>query len=229
MKKLKPLLLLIILLISSCSREYIKPLKVKRNFSGALWIVRHQISTPDKIDKLIYLVASDTMLLKRYRETRRHHPMENESINTSQAIEREREQFHAVSKRADHIIDTSQLLTKEFKQELAEIVLGGPLKESLIITLVSYGVKYGNPVDCDLIFDLRFTPNPYYIDEMKEMTGKDKQVIDYVLGQKATQDFLWGFVREQVEEEATAQGIVDKLKKAGDAGIFFIDSQLGQR
>ncbi|HPJ75859.1 MAG TPA: RNase adapter RapZ [Clostridia bacterium] len=140
--------------------------------------------------KLIYLVASDVMLLKRYRETRRHHPMENDSLNTQQAIQMEREEFGEISKRADHVIDTSQLLTKEFKQELAEIVLGGPLKETLIITLVSYGVKYGNPVDCDLIFDLRFTPNPYYIDEMKEMTGKEKPVIEYVLGQKATQDFL---------------------------------------
>jgi len=140
--------------------------------------------------KLIYLVASDVMLLKRYRETRRHHPMENDSLNTQQAIQMEREEFGEISKRADHIIDTSQLLTKEFKQELAEIVLGGPLRESLIITLVSYGVKYGNPVDCDLIFDLRFTPNPYYVDEMKEMTGKEKPVIEYVLGQTATQEFL---------------------------------------
>ena len=140
--------------------------------------------------KLIYLVASDVMLLKRYRESRRHHPMEDETTGITEAIEKEREQFHDISRRADHIIDTSQLLAKEFKRELAEIVLGGPLQESLIITLASFGVKYGNPVDCDLIFDLRFTPNPYYTEDMREMTGKDQKVIDYVLGQKATQDFL---------------------------------------
>ncbi|MFA7673446.1 MAG: RNase adapter RapZ [Clostridia bacterium] len=148
--------------------------------------------------KLIYLVANETMLLKRYRETRRHHPMESELLDTRQAIEQEREQFHAISLRADHIIDTSQLLTKEFKQELAEIVLGGPLQEAIIITLVSYGVKYGNPVDCDMLFDLRFTPNPFYIESMKEMTGKDKPVIDFVLGQKASQDFL-KMVTEMIE------------------------------
>jgi len=139
---------------------------------------------------MIYLVASDSMLIKRYRETRRQHPMENESINTWQAIQKEREDFHAISKRADFVIDTSQLLTKEFKKELASIVLGGPLKESLVITLVSFGVKYGNPVDTDLMFDLRFTPNPYYIEGMRELTGKDDKVKDYVLGQEATKEFI---------------------------------------
>lgn len=139
--------------------------------------------------KILYLDSSDEVLVKRYKETRRMHPLAKDD-RVDKGIERERKQLDFLKKRADYIIDTSQLLTREFKQELEKIFIQGSNYNNLFVTVLSFGFKYGIPSDADLVFDVRFLPNPYYVSELKQMTGNDKAIQDYVMGFKAARDFL---------------------------------------
>ena len=139
--------------------------------------------------KILYLDSSDEVLVKRYKETRRMHPLAKDD-RVDKGIAREREQLDFLKKRADYIIDTSQLLTREFKQELEKIFIEGSNYNNLFVTVLSFGFKYGIPADADLVFDVRFLPNPYYVSELKQMTGNDKAIQDYVMGFKAARDFL---------------------------------------
>lgn len=139
--------------------------------------------------KILYLDSSDEVLVKRYKETRRMHPLAKDD-RVDKGIERERKQLDFLKKRADYIIDTSQLLTREFKQELEKIFIEGSNYNNLFVTVLSFGFKYGIPADADLVFDVRFLPNPYYVSELKQMTGNDKAIQDYVMGFKAARDFL---------------------------------------
>lgn len=139
--------------------------------------------------KILYLDSSDEVLVKRYKETRRMHPLAKDD-RVDKGIERERQQLDFLKKRADYIIDTSQLLTREFKQELEKIFIQGNNYNNLFVTVLSFGFKYGIPADADLVFDVRFLPNPYYVSELKQMTGNDKAIQDYVMGFKAARDFL---------------------------------------
>lgn len=139
--------------------------------------------------KILYLDSSDEVLVKRYKETRRMHPLAKDD-RVDKGIERERQQLDFLKKRADYIIDTSQLLTREFKQELEKIFIQGSNYNNLFVTVLSFGFKYGIPADADLVFDVRFLPNPYYVSELKQMTGNDKAIQDYVMGFKAARDFL---------------------------------------
>lgn len=139
--------------------------------------------------KILYLDSSDEVLVKRYKETRRMHPLAKDD-RVDKGIERERKQLDFLKKRADYIIDTSQLLTREFKQELEKIFIEGSSYNNLFVTVLSFGFKYGIPADADLVFDVRFLPNPYYVSELKQMTGNDKAIQDYVMGFKAARDFL---------------------------------------
>lgn len=139
--------------------------------------------------KILYLDSSDDVLVKRYKETRRMHPLAKDD-RVDKGIARERKQLDFLKKRADYIIDTSQLLTREFKQELEKIFIQGGNYNNLFVTVLSFGFKYGIPADADLVFDVRFLPNPYYISELKWLTGNDKAIQDYVMGFKAARDFL---------------------------------------
>ena len=139
--------------------------------------------------KILYLDSSDEVLVKRYKETRRMHPLAKDD-RVDKGIAREREQLDFLKKRAAYIIDTSQLLTREFKQELEKIFIEGSNYNNLFVTVLSFGFKYGIPADADLVFDVRFLPNPYYVSELKQMTGNDKAIQDYVMGFKAARDFL---------------------------------------
>lgn len=139
--------------------------------------------------EVLFLESDDQVLIKRYKETRRIHPLSNgERIETG--IERERKKVAAIKKRSDYIMDTSQMLTRELKAELDKIFVNNQNYKNLYITIVSFGFKYGIPQDADLVFDVRFLPNPYYFDEMKSLTGNDKEVQDYVLGFEESGKFL---------------------------------------
>ena len=133
--------------------------------------------------------SSDEVLVKRYKETRRTHPLAKDD-RVDKGIARERKKLEFLKKRADYIIDTSQLLTREFKQELEKIFIQGEHYNNLFVTVLSFGFKYGIPSDADLVFDVRFLPNPYYVSELKPLTGNDKAIQDYVMGFKAARDFL---------------------------------------
>jgi len=139
--------------------------------------------------KILYLDSSDEVLVKRYKETRRTHPLAKDD-RVDKGIAQERSQMTFLKERADYIIDTSQLLTRELKRELEKIFFEGGGYHNLFVTVLSFGFKYGIPADADLVFDVRFLPNPYYIDELKTLTGNDKPIQDYVLGFSQAQEFL---------------------------------------
>ncbi|MCL2874413.1 MAG: RNase adapter RapZ [Defluviitaleaceae bacterium] len=144
----------------------------------------------DKIDnenyeyKILFLEAADDILLKRYKESRRVHPLaKNDRLTVG--IEKERKLLFDLKKRANYIIDTSYLLTREFKEKLNEIFFQKTPFENLMITLVSFGFKNGMTIEADLVFDVRFIENPFYVPDLKHLTGEDKQIIDFVMGETA--------------------------------------------
>ncbi len=139
--------------------------------------------------EILFLDASDQALIKRFKETRRNHPF-SRSMSIEQSIHKEREMLKEVKEKADYIIDTSKTLTRELKQQIGKIFLENKKFESLMITISSFGFKYGIPSDSDLVFDVRFLPNPYYIAELKEHTGNDKDVFDYVMNHEDSVEFL---------------------------------------
>ena len=142
--------------------------------------------------EILFMDCSDQVLIKRYKETRRVHPMNINDIGgrIEDGIAKEREVLAEVKKRADYVIDSSQLLTRELKKELNKIFVKNEGYNSLMVTILSFGFKNGIPSDADLVFDVRFLPNPYYIDELKHLTGNDKEVQDYVKSFPACGQFL---------------------------------------
>ncbi len=139
--------------------------------------------------EILFMDASDEVLIKRYKETRRAHPMAPEG-RVEDGIRKEREVLKNIRAKADYIIDTSNLLTRELKQELIHIFMENKEYNSLIVSVMSFGFKYGIPSDADLVFDVRFLPNPYYIDALKHQTGNDKPVQEYVESFPQTKEFM---------------------------------------
>lgn len=130
--------------------------------------------------EILFMEASDAVLLRRYKETRRLHPLSPEG-RVIEGVHKERETLAEIRQMADYIIDTSNLLTRELKVEIDNIFIHNKEYNSLIVTILSFGFKNGIPADADLVFDVRFLPNPFYIDELKHKTGNDKEVQDYVM------------------------------------------------
>ena len=138
---------------------------------------------------ILFLDASTDVLVKRYKETRRTHPLAKEG-RVDRAIEQERERLEFLKKKANYIIDTSMLLIRELKAEIDKIFLEEGEYRNFIVTVLSFGFKYGIPVDSDLVFDVRFLPNPYYIPELKNQSGNDAPVYNYVMQAPAAKEFL---------------------------------------
>lgn len=139
--------------------------------------------------EILFLDAEDSVLVRRYKETRRTHPLAGgERVDKGIALERKRVEF--LRRQADFIIDTSQLLTRELKGELEKIFVEDKDYRSLFITVLSFGFKYGIPVDSDLVFDVRFLPNPYYLAELRPKTGNDREIQEFVLKFPEAHEFL---------------------------------------
>lgn len=138
--------------------------------------------------QILFLDADDSVLVKRYKETRRMHPMAPNG-RIDEGIARERQKMAFLRKRADYIIDTTHLLTRELKQEIEHIFVNDQNFNSLMVTVLSFGFKYGIPNDADLVFDVRFLPNPYYVDELRLLTGMDDKVFHYVMDSPYAQEF----------------------------------------
>ncbi|MBQ2412651.1 MAG: RNase adapter RapZ, partial [Anaerotignum sp.] len=139
--------------------------------------------------EILFLDASDEILIKRYKETRRSHPLSrNGSIQ--EGILKERDMLRDVKTKATYIIDTSQALTRQLKEQINDIFVENKKHENLVITIQSFGFKYGIPTDSDLVFDVRFLPNPFYIQELKELTGNDEPVSSYVMQFEESRIFL---------------------------------------
>lgn len=129
--------------------------------------------------EILFLDANEPVLVKRYKETRRKHPLA-QSGRINEGIKKERDKIEFLKQRADYIIDTSNLLTRELKAELDKIFVNGEEYNNIIITVMSFGFKYGIPRDSDIVQDVRFLPNPYYDLELRPLTGNDKPVADMV-------------------------------------------------
>lgn len=141
--------------------------------------------------EILFMDANDNTLIKRYKETRRKHPLaEGRDGRLEDGIRREREVLQKIKEQADYIIDSSKLLTRELKEELERIFLGNEEFNNLIVSIMSFGFKHGIPQDADLVFDVRFLPNPFYLDELKHLTGNDKPVQDYVMQCPEAEIFL---------------------------------------
>ena len=138
---------------------------------------------------ILFLDAEDSVLVKRYKETRRSHPLSgNDRIQES--IEEERKQMEFLKEKADYVIDTSHLLTRELKEEMTRIFMENQSYKSMNVMVLSFGFKYGIPEDADLLFDVRFLPNPYYILELRPLSGNDKPIQDYVMKYEEATIFL---------------------------------------
>ncbi len=139
--------------------------------------------------EILFLDASDQVLIKRYKETRRNHPLSGGG-RVDQGIRKEREKLAFLKRQADLIIDTSKLLTRELRQELEKIFVEDQKYKNLFVTVLSFGFKYGIPSDADLVFDVRFLPNPFYVEELRARTGEEKAVQDYVAQGGTADEFL---------------------------------------
>ena len=140
--------------------------------------------------EILYLESSDHVLVKRYKESRRFHPLSGSDGRVDEGIKKEREKLEFLKDRADYLIDTSHMLTRELRKELNKIFVQNKEYKNMYITVLSFGFKYGIPTDADLVFDVRFLPNPYYIEELRPMSGNDKEVRDYVMNNGSAEEFL---------------------------------------
>ena len=139
--------------------------------------------------EILFVDANEKSLIKRYKETRRMHPLALEG-RVEDGVRLERKVLENIRKQSDYVIDTTQLLTRELKEELERIFVKNEEYASLMVTILSFGFKHGIPADADLVFDVRFLPNPFYIDDLKQKTGNDKEVQDYVMSFREAETFL---------------------------------------
>ncbi|MCI8432155.1 MAG: RNase adapter RapZ [Lachnospiraceae bacterium] len=139
--------------------------------------------------EILFLDADVNVLIKRFKETRRIHPLAADG-RVEDGVRTERRVLENIRRSADYVIDTSHLLTRELKEELDRIFVGNGEYNSLMVTVMSFGFKYGIPSDADLVFDVRFLPNPFYIDELKRKTGNDREVQDFVMKHEESEAFM---------------------------------------
>ncbi|MDE6673932.1 MAG: RNase adapter RapZ, partial [Acetatifactor sp.] len=139
--------------------------------------------------EILFMEAGDDVLIKRYKESRRVHPLAVEG-RIEDGVRRERRVLEKICRQADYVIDTTSLLTRELKEELDRIFVNNEEYNSLMVTVMSFGFKNGIPADADLVFDVRFLPNPFYIDELKYKTGNDREVQDYVMSFEESHTFM---------------------------------------
>ena len=140
--------------------------------------------------RMLFLEAEPEVIIKRYKETRRRHPLADQTDSLEEAVRRERELMQPVRERADHIIDTSRTSTAQLRGELLRLFGDPEEKGGMTVSVTSFGFKYGLPLDADLVFDVRFMPNPFYIEELRPQTGLDQAVSDYVFSFQQTQGYL---------------------------------------
>ena len=140
--------------------------------------------------RLLFLEASVGTIIKRYKESRRPHPLYDTYGSLEEAVKGEIALMRPVRDRADFVIDSTNYSTARLKGELAKLFGGSTVRAEMVVNVVSFGFKHGLPLEADLVFDVRFMPNPYYIEELREKTGLDQAVYEYVFSFRQTQDFM---------------------------------------
>ena len=151
--------------------------------------VLDELSKKDIQYEILFLDAEDNVLVKRYKETRRSHPLAH-GERVDKGIRRERRKLEYLKEKANYIIETSRLLTRELKTELERIFVKDEEFNSLYVTILSFGFKYGIPADSDIVMDVRFLPNPYYVDGLRPKTGNDVEIQQYVMQFAEAKEFL---------------------------------------
>ena len=151
--------------------------------------VLENLRIKDQNYEILFLDCNNSTLIKRFKETRRSHPM-GDADSVENEINTERKKLAFLRKQADYIIDTSNLLVRNLRTEIEKIFVMNKEYRNLFVTIMSFGFKFGVPADCDLVFDVRFLPNPYYIPELKHKTDEDKEVQDFVLDSEVSREFL---------------------------------------
>ena len=139
---------------------------------------------------ILFVEADTDVIIKRYKETRRNHPLTKDGSKLIDAVERERSLLQPIRNRANAIINTSNMPTAKLRGEIIRLVGGDVKDQAMTVSVVSFGFKYGLPMEADLVFDVRFLPNPYYIPELKNKTGMDAEVRDFVFSYQQTKDFV---------------------------------------
>lgn len=139
---------------------------------------------------IMYFEASTETLIKRFKETRRMHPLMKDGPTLLAAVEKERKLLEPLRNRAAYIIDTSNLSTAQLRGELVRLFAGSSREHSMTVEVISFGYKHGLPMDADLVFDVRFLPNPHYIDTLRPKTGLDQDVRDFVFSYRETKDYV---------------------------------------
>ena len=139
---------------------------------------------------LLYLEADTQSIIKRYKETRRRHPLMESGATIEDAVKRETELLRPLRERADFVIDTTQLSAAKLRGELYRLFAEKGQQSRMSINVVSFGYKYGVPLEADLVFDVRFMPNPYYVPELRYQTGMNDDVYNYVFSFPQTKEFL---------------------------------------
>lgn len=140
--------------------------------------------------KILFVEASVEAIIKRYKETRRNHPLSKTGRSLEEAVQLERSALEPVRQRAEYIVDTSALPTAKLRGEMLRLFGSGDTASAMSVSVISFGFKYGIPIGADLVFDVRFLPNPYYIAELRHQTGLDQGVWDFIFGYQQTRDFM---------------------------------------
>ena len=155
-----------------------------------LFGVLDKLKTMESACRMLFLEASPETIIKRYKETRRLHPLREQTDSLEQAVLRERELMQPVRDRADYIIDTSRTSTAQLRGELLRLFGKAGEKVGMSVSITSFGFKHGLPMEADLVLDVRFLPNPFYVEQLRNLTGLDSAVSDYVFSFQQTRDFL---------------------------------------
>ncbi len=140
--------------------------------------------------KILFVEASVEAIIKRYKETRRNHPLSRTGRSLEEAVQLERSALEPVRQRAEYIVDTSALPTAKLRGEMLRLFGSGDTASAMSVSVISFGFKYGIPIEADLVFDVRFLPNPYYIAELRHQTGLEQGVWDFIFGYQQTRDFM---------------------------------------
>lgn len=181
--------------------------------------------------ELLFLDASDEVLIRRYKETRRRHPLANEG-SLSQGITKEREKVGNVRAKATHILDTTNTTTTDLRDKIIALYGSGDSLSKMNVIIQSFGFKHGIPLDCDMMFDVRFLPNPFYVPELKMLTGNDQEVMTYIWNYQITREFtkkledMVLFLLPEYEKEGKSQFTIAIGCTGGNHRSVFIANKL---
>ena len=167
----------------------VSDVRAGQNFDGL-------INSLDALDamgckySIVYVEAEPEVIIKRYKETRRTHPLSKDGTPLMEAVQKEKQLLATIRERADFIINTPSLSTGRLRSELVRLFEGDQPERAMVVNIISFGFKYGLPVDADLVFDVRFLPNPYYIAELRAKSGLTPEVRDFIFNYQQTRDYL---------------------------------------